>query len=247
VLGNVAHADCEAIHAGLVRQPVAALTSLAFLAVGVWILARLARRRVAGARAEPTAFGIGLIGVGIGSVLLHGPNPSWALWFHDLSGLSVLLLVAVLDLGWLLRWPFGRRLLVVGAGMVLLGSALAVAPTATVPIAFVLAPLAGLSEAAALRSGRHPRPTRSWSPTTTAWVVAVVTLGLAGVTYLLGRSGSPACHPGSVIQWHAAWHVLVALSAGAYAFAVFEPDRGSSGSHPVTARATVADDRWETV
>ena len=39
------------------------------------------------------------------------------------------------------------------------------------------------------------------------------------VAYGLGRTGSPACRPASLFQWHAVWHVLgaVALASAAEA------------------------------
>jgi hypothetical protein len=220
VLGRVA-TDCEMLHTGLVRQPVNAYSSLALLGVGLWILSRAARQQP-GARGELAAFGVGMTSVGVGSLLLHGPAPWWALWFHDLSGLAVPLLVVVLDLGLLLGWSFRGRLLVVAAGLVLLALELAAVPSSTVPIALVIAPAAGLSEAAAIRFGFRPRPHREWSARTIAWLIAGVALALASGAYLLGRSGSPLCHPESGLQLHAVWHVLVAVSAAAFAYAAFE-------------------------
>jgi hypothetical protein len=201
-------ADCESFHEGLLRQPVNAWSSLALVGAGVWILLR-ATRRAPGDRAEQAAFGAGIALVGIGSVVLHGPGPAWALWFHDLSVLSVLLFLAVRGIGRVLRWPVSRRLLAVAAGLVVLAIVLAVVPTSTVPAAWVLVLVAGLGELAAHR--RHPP--EPGSTRTRLRTLAVVTVAVAGVAYLLGRSASPFCDPSSVMQWHAVWHVLVALSA----------------------------------
>jgi hypothetical protein len=214
-------ADCEALHDGLVRQPANAYSSLAFLAVGLWILFRAVRLH-AGARAELAAFGVGIAGVGVGSFVLHGPAPGWALWFHDLTGLAVLLLVVILDLGLLLGWSFRRRLLLFAAGLVPLALLLAALPTSTVSIAYVLAPTAGIVEVAVIRAGLRPGPSLDRSVRDVAWLVAAVALALAGGVFLLGRSGSPLCHPDSLLQLHAVWHVLVAVAAGAFAFAAME-------------------------
>ena len=221
VMGRVAAADCEALHGGLVRQPVNASSSLALLAVGLWILARAARREP-GARFEQAAFGAGMSSVGVGSLLLHGPAPGWALWFHDLSGLAAMLLVAVLNVGLVFGWSLRGRVLVVAVGLGLLALELAASPTSTVPTAFVLAPSAGLSEAAAIRSGFRPLPFARWSAPNIAWLITVAAFALAGGAFLLGRSGSPVCHPESVLQWHAIWHVVVAVSAAAFASVAFE-------------------------
>jgi hypothetical protein len=209
VLGSVApFADCESFHEGLVRQPVNAWSSLALVGAGVWILLRATRREPAD-RAEQAAFGAGIAIVGIGSVVLHGPDPAWALWFHDLSVVAVLLLLAVRGIGRVLGWSVSRRLLGVAAGLVVLAIDLAVVPTSTVPAAWALVLVAGLGELVAHR--RHP--SEPGSTRTLLRTLAVVTVVVAGVAYLLGRSASPFCDPSSAMQWHAVWHVLVALSA----------------------------------
>jgi hypothetical protein len=222
LVARVAASDCEALRNGLVRQPMNAFSSLALLAVGLWILVRAARR-VPGRRGELAAFGAGMAFVGVGSLLLHGPAPAWALWFHDLGGLAVLLLVAVLNVGVLLGWTLRARLLVVAAGVVLLAFELATFPTSTVPSAWVLAPAAGLCELAVVRSRYRssiPGPPASMR----AWLVAAAVLSLGGAAYILGRSDSPLCHPKSVLQLHAVWHVLVATAAAAFAYVAFEHD-----------------------
>jgi hypothetical protein len=201
-------ADCESFREGLVRQPVNAWSSLALVAAGVWILLR-ATRREPGDRAEQAAFGGGIAIVGIGSVVLHGPDPAWALWFHDLGVLLVLLVLAVRGIGRVLGWPVSRRLLLVGGGLVVLAIELAVVPTSTVPAAWALVVVAALGELVAHR--RHP--SEPGSTRTLLRTLAVVTVAIAGVAYLLGRSASPFCDPSSVLQWHAVWHVLVAVSA----------------------------------
>jgi len=50
--------------------------------------------------------------------------------------------------------------------------------------------------------------------------LALVAIALGGVAFLLGQTGSPLCRPESAFQWHALWHVLVAVSLVAYAYAL---------------------------
>jgi hypothetical protein len=221
-LAIVAPADCEAVHSGLLRQPADTYSSLALLAVGVWILARAAAREP-GDRGELSAFGVAMLGAGVGSVLLHGPDPAWALWFHDLSALAVLLLVVALDVGLLLGWSLRIRLLVAAALLVPLALALGAVPTSTDHIAWALAPAAGLSVVAVIRRGLHPGPFAGDRPRTLLWLLTAVTLALAGGAYALGRSESAFCHPGSVVQWHAVWHILLAIFAGVFAELFFRP------------------------
>jgi hypothetical protein len=134
----------------------------------------------------------------------------------------VLLLIAVLNIGLLVGWTYRRRLLVLAAGLAPLAVELAIFPTSTVPIPFVLAPAAALSEVAVLRGRGRPSLHPAAPAPTRAWLIAVMTLTLAGAAFRLGRSGSPLCHPESILQWHAVWHVLVAISAVAFAHAAFD-------------------------
>ena len=101
--------DCEALHDGWLGQPVNALSSVAYVVAGAYVLWR------GGPRAS--ALALGLVGVGVGSVLYHGPMPPGAEVAHD--GSIVALAVAV-PLGWRrrpLRWP-PTAVLVTGAAAI---------------------------------------------------------------------------------------------------------------------------------
>ena len=52
--------------------------------------------------------------------------------------------------------------------------------------------------------------------------VALATGAAALGAYALGRTGSPACRPESLFQWHAVWHGLAAVSLAAAAAARIE-------------------------
>jgi hypothetical protein len=65
--------DCEALRSGLLGQPVNAVSSLAYVAAGLWVLRR-------GGPAGPA---VALALVGAGSVLYHGPMPPGAGLVHD--------------------------------------------------------------------------------------------------------------------------------------------------------------------
>jgi hypothetical protein len=244
LVGRLAVTDCEAIRDGLMRQPVNAITSLSLLVAGIWILARAANQ-TRGDRWEQAAFGVAMVAVGVGSFLLHGPAPAWAGWFHDLSNLTAVLLVAVLNLGLMLRWSVRTRLATIAGGIGVLGLWLAADPTSTTPIALVLTPGAVLAELATIGSGLRPRPT-SDPRRTIMWLVTIVSISLAGAAFLLGREGSPLCNPKSVVQFHGVWHVLVAVAAAAFATVAFEhsdshgmtgrPENGTKGGHPGQGR-----------
>jgi hypothetical protein len=133
--------DCEALRGGLLGQPVNALSSLAYVVAGGYVLRRGGRGFLLPA--------IALGAVGAGSVLYHGPMPAGAELAHD-------------------------------------GSVIALA---------VAAPLSWL------RRVRRRPPT-----------VALVAGGTAIVINLLTRTDAPLCHPDSVLQGHAAWHILTATA-----------------------------------
>jgi hypothetical protein len=83
--------DCERIGTGWLAQPANAVSSLAYVAVGGWLL-----RRAVEQGAERGLFvttGTALAAVGLGSAGFHGPQPSWAGPAHDaaIAGLVVAL------------------------------------------------------------------------------------------------------------------------------------------------------------
>jgi hypothetical protein len=76
---------------------------------------------------------------------------------------------------------------------------------------------------AANELGRRARPAPAPEPAgRRAGRIALATGAAALAAYALGRTGSPACRPESLLQWHAAWHGLAAVSLAAAAAARIE-------------------------
>lgn len=213
-------ADCEAVRSGFLHQPVNALSSLALLVAAVWIARRASR--VPAERPELITLAVIVAANGLGSFAFHGPTGMSARWFHDLAALSIPLFVAVHDVGLVRGTPVAHRLRGVAMGVMVVGAVLAAWPSLLVPLGFVGAVSAGVGELAAFRAGYRPRPGGASGPQLVAWGLVLGTLALAGLTFLLGRTQSPWCHPQSWFQLHAAWHVLVAFTSAAYAWAAFE-------------------------
>jgi hypothetical protein len=136
--------DCEALHSGLLGQPINSLSSLAYVVAGAYVLRR----------GGPPGPALALAGVSVGSVLYHGPMPPGAELIHDGSLVGV--------------------------------------------------PLTALSVAWRRRS--FPRPP----------ALAVVALVVGAFANVLTRTGAPLCRPDSLVQGHAAWHVLTAVGAAAW-------------------------------
>ena len=80
-----AAADCEAIGAGFLGQPVNALTTLGFVVAGVLVMALRPERRWVG---------IALVATGFGSFLFHGPMPPGNEWAHDVTLTWLIVVVA---------------------------------------------------------------------------------------------------------------------------------------------------------
>ncbi len=97
--------DCEAATAGLLAQPVAAWTSLAFVGAAGWVIGRL-RGQPPHYRPAGWAYGALLASVGIGSVAYHGPQLPGSALLHDGSVLLIVVTsVAVPALRRLRRRP----------------------------------------------------------------------------------------------------------------------------------------------
>ncbi|HEX6310431.1 MAG TPA: hypothetical protein VF152_02255 [Acidimicrobiia bacterium] len=158
--------DCERLGDGFLAQPVNALSSLAYVAVGAELMVRAWRQR---SDTWPSiglgAFGALLTVEGVGSVGFHGPGGGISHRLHDLGIGGTLAFVAATEVVALVRRPRrrARRRLVIGA----------------------------------------------------------VLLGAATAINLLSRTGDPLCRPDSLLQGHAAWHVLTALALREWALAAF--------------------------
>jgi hypothetical protein len=91
----IGESDCELLGDGALVQPVNALTSIGYVLIGAVVMARATR--LSTRRAEALLFGVLLIGVGVGSVLFHGPQPAGSKAMHDLPILLVGVLMLVHD------------------------------------------------------------------------------------------------------------------------------------------------------
>jgi hypothetical protein len=209
---------CERFGEGFVGQPANTVTSLAFVAAG---LAVLATRRGAPGWRWPYA-GL-VVAVGVGSFVQHGPHPPWQAYAHDLPLATLLAVVAAdaaADLAGRHRggWWRSAPMAAVPVGMVPLVTA---GPAASVVAQGLLATAAiGLNLA---RAWRRPRLRRNLLTA----LALLATGALAGA--LTDRTA--LCRPDSLLQGHAAWHLLAAAALWWLAPAVGSRDgRGRTGS-----------------
>ena len=209
MLAAVLGPDCEAYRDTVLGQPASTVSSLAFVAVGVWCWVRAAAPRAR--RLELAVFGAVAIVVGLGSIAFHGPHPSWSQWAHDVTIAWLLLFAIVLDVAGHARLR-GHELVAWILGCVGLGVLFRVVPEGQRAVYAVLGAALVLLEAATVR--RHGRP---W-PGESGFGLYVFALGafLVGTaTFFLGRIDA-WCDPGSWVQGHAIWHVLLAVALAAY-------------------------------
>jgi hypothetical protein len=120
-----AAADCEAIGAGFLGQPVNTLTTLAFIVAGGLVMVR---------RRELSWVGVALIATGIGSFLFHGPMPRGSEWAHDVTLAWLLALITITGGRWARLAPI-PVLVALGVGFWLF-------PEAGDPVAVLLTVLA---------------------------------------------------------------------------------------------------------
>jgi hypothetical protein len=205
--------DCERLRDGLVAQPVNTASALAYLLAAAW-LARQGARRDAASRREALAFGLAVAAAGVGSVDFHGPGSPAARWLHDAGLCAAVSFVAVHDLA---RLAGARRRVVpawaatAGAGGVLLG----LAPRAGGAVAGALGLLVAAGEVAVARRGPRRPPG--------AYRAGVAALAVGAACWWLGRTGGPLCDPDSLLQGHAAWHLLTAFALAAWGSATLGP------------------------
>lgn len=212
---------CEPLRDGLLREPISAVSSLAFVVAGIVVLLR-ARQATNAPRARHRAvvvLGALMIGVGLGSVAQHGPNPWWADLAHDLPLLATLAFLgadAVADLTGRSRqwwWWLGPTL-----GLVpLIHLAPRAGDLSQVGVAGVVV---GLGIARALRRPALRRAT--W------WALGI--LAVSGLTGRLSDNGGPLCFPGTWWHGHTFWHVGASVALALLATVVGRYDRSPDGT-----------------
>lgn len=205
-------ADCEAVGGWLV-QPVNAWSSLAYAVVGVVLITSISRAPRSD-RTSRAAFGVLMVATGVGSFLYHGPQPVAAGFDHDITFLAMLWFLILMNPA----SPYGvpQRYAWIALGFVTAAAAivLSVSPSSTNFLTGISVVALAASDLLLHRiGGINGR-----------WYAAALLLFAASLVFnILGRSGTATCDPDSLIQFHALWHVMSALSLGAYFVATTVP------------------------
>lgn len=219
---GIGESDCEALDDAFLAQPVNAVSSLAYVVVGLIVILIAARFRRS--VAESVVFGLCLAAIGVGSVLFHGPQPAGSQILHDLPILITVLFVLAVDVA--LLWPRIRHHWIVFGAASVAATALNVVSAEAGAAATGVAVLAvvGLEVLIYRRRARDIPARRQLAIYGTILAVAAV----AAATWLLGRTGSPVCDPDSDVQLHALWHLISASMFGLWWWLAFGVERSET-------------------
>ena len=204
---------CEAARDALVKQPANTFSNLGFVIAGLAIAVHVSRRGSGTMSARlGTAYAALVVLLGPGSAAMHA---SQSVLGGHLDVYSMYLLAC-----FVLAYAASRLFALSPNGfgvlyIVLLGlCTIAEFTPADVPVfmtvgntVFAAFLLAGLVLEVVLRVRGVSRLDLRWG------VASVVTLLVAFAIWSLGKDGGPLCHPQSLLQPHAVWHLLDALAA----------------------------------
>jgi hypothetical protein len=189
--------DCEAIGDGWLAQPVNAISSGAFLVAG----AALFRST----RGSDRLFAV-LVGANaVGGFGFHGPGDAVSHWLHDVALAGTLAFIVVADVR--------PRTSVVLATTAASGALLVLAPDASNLVSGVLVAGIAVAETRRFLRGRDRADRRRLLR---RFGLPAALLGAAVVVDVLSRTDRPLCRPDSLLQGHAAWHVLTAAALWAW-------------------------------
>lgn len=222
---------CEAFRSTWVKQPANTWSNLGFVAAGLW-MARRAGGGVAWPAAGrnlfmrsptmPVVYATLVVFLGPGSMLMHGSGRAWG---ATADVVSMLLWIAFpVAYGAVRAFGGGERAfwtiylaLALGLGVPRM---LGVLPFSGTLAYMVLIPGIVVFETLA---GRRAGVNREWR-----WLLgATASFGVAFIVWRLSHTDAPLCDPHSLVQGHAIWHLLCAVSTlGIFLFYVTEDEAG---------------------
>ena len=201
------HCFCEMPRVGaLILQPADSWSSYGYVFVG-FLMIVLSQGRGWSSALPPvaaTAFGMTAIAVGLGSVLLHATLTLWGQFFDVLGMYLVGSFMLTSGLSRWLRIPDGRAILLYVAMCAALVAVLIVEPEVRRWLFAVLLVTAIVVELVFARPRRRQVVLRFY-------LAGIVAKAVAFTLWNLDQHGL-VCAPHSLIQGHAAWHLLGATS-----------------------------------
>ncbi|MFW5475077.1 ceramidase domain-containing protein [Knoellia sp. CPCC 206450] len=226
---------CEAARPGWVRQPANTWSNLGFVVAGVLVSAHAGHRVRLGLTfgrhpGLAVAFGVLVVLLGPGSMAMHATQSNLG---GHLDLLSMFLVSGFALAHALMR--FVRRgpglFVVVFVAAVLAGMAVHLRG-GDVPVlghvgnaAFAVELWVAIGLEVVLSRRAEARQDRGWA------LASVLTLGVAFAIWTTGMRGHAWCRPDSLLQQHAAWHLLCAAAAYLL-FRHYAAERPREGEHP---------------
>lgn len=207
-LKRIGESDCEELGEGWLAQPVNALSSFSYVAIGLVVLAVAVRR--GRATVDAWVFAGLLAAVGLGSVAFHGPQPVGARVMHDLPILLVVLYIVACDIELVRGSPPSRWVLLVPTALAATGLMVVSVDAGAVLTGLGVAAV-GVLEVIVYRRRLRDHDDRRRRR---GAVLVIAMAAVAASTWLLGRTDSPACEPDDVFQFHGLWHLLSAAVFG---------------------------------
>lgn len=215
---------CEAPHDGWIRQPANTLSNAGFVLAGLLVAVRAGRPRPPEAvmsTAVATFYACVVVLLGPASAAMHATQTAWGGHLDMLS----MYLVAAFAASWAwVRWT-RRGTAAFAAAYVVCVAACELAGLWSDPVPVVH--YAGNLAFGVLLVAAVVLETRLWRRGETAiafrhGVVALAAMLVAFTIWLLSNAGW--CDPSSLVQGHAAWHLLCAVAAY-WLFRMYESER----------------------
>lgn len=205
---------CEAAREAVVRQPANTVSNTGFVLAGLAIAWRAGapRTTIAANPRLATAYGVVVVLLGPASAAMHATQS--ALGGH-LDLLSMYLIAAFASsYAWTRVVRRDTGFFVVVFVSVVLVCELVERIPGHVPVVDIAANLAFGSFLLAALAGEAVLWRRGSARRQAGWGLASAgALALAFAIWNLAKDGSPLCHPDSLLQGHAAWHLLCAVAA----------------------------------
>jgi hypothetical protein len=219
LLAELGETDCEELADGLLAQPVNAISSLSYVVVGLTIAVLAVR---SGRQLTNSLVYAGcLAAVGLGSVAFHGPQTSGSQVMHDLPILITALFILNHDLA-VARGDRRRELWTFAAVSAVATMVSIVSPGLVPALTGLVVGGVLIVEYVIFRRRLRPIDPRRQRR---IYVAIVIVAAVAGASWLLGRSNSPACDPGSVVQLHGLWHIVSSGIFGLWWWLALADDR----------------------
>jgi hypothetical protein len=233
---------CEAIGPGIAAQPANSWSNLGFVVVGLAVLWDSGRRRPGRSRISTddryaVLYGSVAVFLGLGSFAFHGSIRAWGGYVDVLSMHAFLSFVLAYDVArihdrdwrWFGGW-YGGLLAVFGIAIGLLP------PEHGKTLFAALVAVALVVEAAVSYQALRPWAPVRLLPRRVPWFwTGLGVFAMANLIWSISRTDGPWCEPDALIQGHALWHILSAISVAC--FYLYFRGEGGAMEAPNSSRA----------